>query len=89
MKRLFFAACGLLLLGECAVEEEIVQDIGGAYINGVFVAYCSAEAAPVLFTKEGFPIIDDQACIPEPEVGYYNYASRAPNYASWAPTVRR
>ena len=68
MKRLYIAACGLLLLGACAVEEEVVQDIGGVYVNGVFVAYCSAEPAPMLFTKEGFPIVDDQACIPEPEV---------------------
>lgn len=68
MKRLFFAACGLLLLGACAVQEEVVEDIGGVYINGVFVAYCSAEPAPVMYTKNGLPMIDDQACIPEPEV---------------------
>ena len=69
MKRLFFAACSLLLLGACAVEEvDQDQDIGGAYVNGVFVAYCSAEVAPVIYSKNGLPMIDDHACIPEPEV---------------------
>ena len=67
MKRLFITAGSLLVLGACAVKEEI-QVEGGAYVNGQFVAYCSAEPAPILRTKEGFPIIDDQACIPEPEV---------------------
>ncbi|MGE4612082.1 MAG: hypothetical protein AAED33_11965 [Paracoccaceae bacterium] len=46
-----------------------VANASGEYnADGVFVAYCNGAAAPVIFTKEGFPIIDDQACIPEPEV---------------------
>ena len=73
MKRLFIAACGLLFLGACAAlapdNNSDSASAGGTYnADGVFVAYCSAEPAPVIFTKEGFPIIDDQACIPEPEV---------------------
>ena len=73
MKRLFLAACGLLFLGACAAlapdNNSDSASAGGTYnADGVFVAYCSAEPAPVIFTKEGFPIIDDQACIPEPEV---------------------
>ena len=73
MKRLFLAACGLLFLGACAAlnqsNDADSATAGGTYnADGVFVAYCSGEPAPVIFTKEGFPIIDDQACIPEPEV---------------------
>ncbi len=59
-------------LGACAslIQPDVdLANAGGEYnADGVFVAYCSGEAAPVIFTKEGFPIIDDQACIPEPEV---------------------
>ena len=78
MKRVYFAAFSLFLLGACAafVDQDSTADqatdasaLGGVYdANGVFTAYCSADPAPVIFTKEGFPIIDDQACIPEPEV---------------------
>ncbi len=71
MKRQFFAACGLLFVGACTGVNGSGdgEAAGGFYdANGVWVAYCSGEPAPVIFTKEGFPIIDDQACIPEPEV---------------------
>ncbi len=70
MTRMFYAACGLTVLGACASIGVVDNSsLGGYYdANGMFVAYCSAEQAPVIFTKEGFPFIDDQACIPAPEV---------------------
>ena len=74
MKRQFFAACALLFVGACAglngTDDYTSSNTAGGEYNadGVFVAYCSGEPAPVIYTKEGFPIIDDQACIPEPEV---------------------